>query len=362
MSRVVLVGKGPPARDGIATFLTTLRAGLANTHQVVLVNLTHKGPREGGRLTVGNVVRTIRDGRAVWRASRSADVVHVHSALAPGPTLLRAGALALAGRLRGAGVVVHAHGGLVERWLTGRARRLLARAALWPAHVVVAVSEGSRTALGHALPGGRVTLIPNGVEVSRFQPADEAHDPPRILYAGVISARKGLLDLITASALLSDRGVRHEVALVGGEPPEGPQAESVVRARAGANRGAIRLLESQPFESMPSIYRSADVFCLPSHWEAMPLSLLEAMATGLPIVATPVGDVPRLVEEGETGFLVPVGQPERLADALQSLLDDVTLRRRMGQAARRRVADRFSVEGTLAQIESLYAELSLRKR
>src|SRR5207253_6000281 len=118
------------------------------------------------------VARTIRDAIAVWRASRKADVIHLHTALAPGSTLLRAGLLALAGRVRGANVVVHAHGGLVEGWLTTSTRRLLARTSLAPARLIIAVSEGGRASLARALPAHRVRCIPNGVDAERFSPGD----------------------------------------------------------------------------------------------------------------------------------------------------------------------------------------------
>ena len=83
MSRVLLVGKGPPAQDGIASFLRTLMEGLGHDHDVRLVNLTRDGERAGGRLTLSNLTRTLADAREVWRGARGADVVHVHSALAP---------------------------------------------------------------------------------------------------------------------------------------------------------------------------------------------------------------------------------------------------------------------------------------
>ena len=112
MSTVLLVGKGAPDRGGIPTFLETLRGGpLAQEHDLRFLNVAHAGVPEGGRATVGNIRRTVRDAVAVWRAARGRDVVHIHSALAPAVTVLRAALLAVAGRARGSAVVIHAHGG-----------------------------------------------------------------------------------------------------------------------------------------------------------------------------------------------------------------------------------------------------------
>jgi glycosyltransferase involved in cell wall biosynthesis len=356
--RVLLVGKGPPARDGIATFLRSVQDGLGGIHRIELLNLTREGDAAGGRLSLANIRRAAADTRAVWRRSRGADVVHIHSALAPHVTLVRAGMLAAAARTRGCGVLLHAHGGLVKLWLTTRPRRALARVALAAADHVVAVSEGGREALAAALGKRRVDLIDNWIDTGAFSPPDAPHEPPRILYAGFITPRKGLLDLIAASRLLEERGVAHELLLAGGTPAEGPHAEEEVRRAAGP---AVRLLGSRPLEAMPELYGTADVFCLPSWWEAMPLSVLEAMAAGLPVVATRVGDIPRAVEDGVTGLLVPPRDPAALASALEQLLRGPEDRRAMGAAGRARVEGRFGAGPGLAAIDRLYLTLDRRR-
>ena len=94
MSRILLVGKGAPDRGGIPSFLDSLRYGeLAAEHQLTFLNVAHSDTPQGGRTTLANVTRTLRDTLSVWRASRGHDIVHVHSALAPAVTVLRAGAM-----------------------------------------------------------------------------------------------------------------------------------------------------------------------------------------------------------------------------------------------------------------------------
>jgi glycosyltransferase involved in cell wall biosynthesis len=355
MSTVLLVGKGAPDRGGIPTFLETLRGGpLAQEHDLRFLNVAHAGVPEGGRATVGNIRRTVRDAVAVWRAARGRDVVHIHSALAPAVTVLRAALLAVAGRARGSAVVIHAHGGNIAFWLTTPLRRALLRIAMLPAHRVVACWTAGEQALQRVLPAGRVALIDNGVPVGGTPEPQEAHDPPRVLYVGLLTPRKGVLDLLAASRLLRERGVAHELWLLGGTPDEGPAAEAEVRAELDAS---VRLLGTRAPQEMPAEFAAADVFCLPSWWEAMPLSVLEAMAAGLPVVATDVGDVGRAVAEGVTGSVVPPRSPDKLADALEALLTDPELRERMGAAGRARVVEQFSSEATAGQVSALYAEL-----
>jgi glycosyltransferase involved in cell wall biosynthesis len=358
--KVLLVGKGAPDRGGIPSFLDTLLGGpLGRQHDLRFLNLAHTGTPEGGRATIGNLTRTVEDTFAVYRAARGCDVVHVHSALAPAVTLVRAGLLALAGRARGCAVGMDDHGGAVQLWLTNGWRRCLVRLMMRPVHRVVAVCRQGELALRAAVPPERVRLVDNGVRLAGAARREAAHGPPRVLYVGLLTARKGLLDLLAASRMLRERGVGHELRLVGGTPDEGPAAEAEVRA---AVAGQAELLGTRPPEEMPAAYAEADVFCLPSWWEAMPLSVLEAMAGGLPVVATDVGDVARAVLDGETGFVVPPHAPEQLAAALEKLLVDAEQRRRMGTAGRAHVERHFSADATARSVSALYEELQRVRR
>ncbi len=356
MTRVLLVGKGAPERGGIpATLQMVQTSRLSQRHDLRLANLSRpEPPREGGRFTAGNVRRTAEDAARLWREACDVDVVDIHTAFVPLTTLFRAWLLALVARLRGASVVVHAHGGLIRTWVDGPVRRLLVRAAMTPVRTVVAVSDGERAALVRALPADRVRLIRNGVDTAVFRPPDQGRQPgrrPVVLYVGLLTPRKGVVDLLRASEELTERGVDHELRIVGGTPDEGAHAEREVRDAAGPE---VRFLGTQPHEAMADHYRAADVFCLPSWWEAMPLSILEAMASGLPVVATDVGDVPHVVADGRTGLLVPPREPRALAEALATVLRDGDRREAMGTAGRRLAEERFSLDRTVDELDALF--------
>jgi glycosyltransferase involved in cell wall biosynthesis len=351
VARVVLVGKAAPERGGIPTFLQMLMTSkqLAG-HQVRLVNLGRGDAAVGGRVSATNMRRTVLDCAAVWRGARGADVVHVHTALAPTSTAVRAAALCLVARARGCRVLLHVHGGLVLLWLHGRVRRLLLRGALRSCDLVVTVSPRLFDLLGELAPG-KVRHIDNGVDTELFTGGPAGTDPPRVLVVGLLVARKGMLDVFEASRLLRSRGVAHVLQVVAGTTTEGAEAEGRVRSLAPP---WAELSGSVPSEQMPAVYRAADVFCLPSWYEAMPLSVLEAAATGLPVVATDVGDVSRIVQDGRTGYVVPARCPDRLADALEALLVDESRRREMGRAGRAHVTQQFSAASTARRIGDLY--------
>ena len=339
--RILVVGKGAPERGGIATLVELLRDQLSIEHEAQLANLTREDEPSFGQLSVANLRRTAEDARTVWRAAAGRDVVNVHSALAPGTTMARAGVLALAGRLRRARVVIHAHGGNLDSWMRRPGRRLLAKLLLAPASGVITVSEDLHASLIGPVGEHRIRLVENGVDLDRFAPSQSVHAPPVVLFVGLLTPRKGVIDLLTASTILRERGVEHELVLAGGMPDEGPEVEAEVRAEA---EGRATLLGSRPSAEMPEVYRRGTVFCLPSWWEAMPLSILEAMATGLPVVAADTGDVAKLVIDGETGTLVPPRRPEALADALQPYLDDATHATGTGARGRRRVEEHFGLD------------------
>lgn len=360
MANVLLVGKGDPEHGGIPSFIDMVMCDrLRSEHRVDFLNLTRATPPHGGRATLANLLRTVKDTVAVWRSSRGRDVVHLHTALAPGVTAMRAGLLCVAARVRGARVLLHVHGGRVPLWARGQVHRIILAAAMTPTALVVSVSEAVAETLRDA-PGHRqVMVLPNGVNVETFvPPSARSGEVTRVLYVGLLTPRKGIVDLLQASRSLHQERVVHELILVGGTPDEGEQAEREVREHLGDD---VHLGGTVTHAKMPDVFREADVFCLPSWYEAMPLSVLEAMACGLPVVATDVGDVGRLVIDGETGLVVPRQDPARLAEALGVLLRDAELRATMGAAGRARAVAEFSADVLISRLSDLYTELGARR-
>ena len=353
--KALLVGRGEPERGGIPTYLRTLMDGtLASVVDLEFLNLAEGAQAQGGQISASNISRTLRDVKRLSARASDVDVAHIHSALAPGATLVRAGALIAAARRRGAHVVLHAHGGLLVDWASSGSRRRLVRTMLARADIVVAVSTGLVQTLDRCGVRAPVVLLANSVDVHAFAPPDEPSERtvPRILFVGNLTERKGLLDLFDASRILDDRGVIHEVVVVGGRPDEGGEAEAKVREAVPPN---VTLVGARRPADMPAAYKDADIFCLPSWWEAAPLSVLEAMASRLPVVATRVGEVPFMVRNGVDGILVEARQPAALADALHELLKDDERRAVVAASARARAVDQYSAERTTHDLVELYS-------
>jgi 2-deoxystreptamine N-acetyl-D-glucosaminyltransferase/2-deoxystreptamine glucosyltransferase len=260
--------------------------------------------------------------RAARRAARDADLVHAH--------WLAGGAVAV---LAGVPFVVTLHGsGTAGRFADlelARRRPRLVRAILGRARAVICVSEALAEA-ARSCGARTVRVIPNGVALPP-RIAREA-EPAEVLFAGRLSPEKGIAELVAAT-----EGMNLVVA------GDGPLRHLVPDA-----------LGFVPHSALERLYARSAVVALPSHREGLPLSVLEAMVHGRPVVATAVGGIPELVEDGVTGLLVPPGDVQALRFALERLLADPVLRRRLGREARRRVSARCSHERVAAQTLSLY--------
>jgi glycosyltransferase involved in cell wall biosynthesis len=169
---------------------------------------------------------------------------------------------------------------------------------------------------------------------------------------GRLALQKGQRHLIAAMPLLLERVPRARAIIAGGG-----DLEDYLRVLASDMGVAERVHVLGPRKDVPALMHAVDVFVMPSIWEGFGLVLLEAMAAGRPIVASRVATIPEVVADGETGLLVPAGDPLALADALAQLAEDPDRAARMGEAGRERLRRQFSVEKMVGDTELLYREL-----
>ncbi len=268
------------------------------------------------------------------------DVVHTHDTR---PHLFATPAALLAGVRR----VIHTrHYGLAQR-LSRRQTIAVNALALLTDHFVCVSRDSARLAIAQGVSPRKVTCIQNGIDVDRFRPAHNP-DGPAVTVAR-LSPEKDVATLLHAAALvLQDApGFRLEIA------GDGVCMPALRQTAEQLNLGGVVTFLGQ-VRDVPNLLARAGLFALPSLAEGISLTLLEAMASGLAVATTRVGGNPEVVVDGETGLLVPPADPQALAAALLRLRRDAALRRRMGDAGRRRVEQHFAVRAMVAAYEALY--------
>lgn len=231
--------------------------------------------------------------------------------------------------------------------------------------VVVGVSQAIRDVLvGAGIDVQRTEVVANGVKVDAAsgpsvadlervrQELGLAQDTYCVLNTGRLTQQKAQCDLVTAAGLLRDRGVPVRVLIVG-EGELRPQLARQIEEAGLAE--SVMLLGFR--DDVASLLGIADVYAMPSLDEGMPMGLLEAAAAGVPVVATPVGDVPRLVVDQVTGTVVPVGDPVQLAAAIARLKTQPDVAAAQGQAAAERVQAAYSTTAMFAEYDRIYKML-----
>jgi glycosyltransferase involved in cell wall biosynthesis len=237
-----------------------------------------------------------------------------------------------------------------------RFRVLIDRLTWRLADLVVTNAAAVRSTLAgrERIPPDRIRVVENGVDLDRFvPPADRPAGPPRLICVARLDPVKAHGDLLAAVARLRPRHPGIVLDLVG-EGPARPALEASVR-ELGLS-ASVRFLGTR--EDVGALLSRAHVFVLASRSEGMPGSILEAMATALPVVATGGGGVVELVEDGRTGVLVPVADADALALAIDRLLSHPDEARAMGAAGRARVVERFTREAFVRRHEAIYEELA----
>jgi sugar transferase (PEP-CTERM/EpsH1 system associated) len=298
--------------------------------------------------------------RRAWRAFRSLrpDLLHTRNTAA-------LDAIAAA-RLAGVRTVLHGeHGRTADdpRGLNPR-HNLLRRlhAPLVRRFTTVSSDLASWLEGTVGIPRRKIEVLMNGVDVECFcpGPVDRRAVLPAIPDTAVIVGTVGRLDRVKGHGVLVDAVARlktdpgHPVHLViVGDGPERFALEQRIHA---AGLAEIVHLVGVRHDVAP-LLRTFDIFCLPSLAEGISNTVLEAMATGLPVVATAVGGNPELVADGETGRLVAAGDPDPLAAGLRLLIEDDGLRRQWGLAARRQACGSFSLEAMVRRYEACYTEV-----
>lgn len=354
---------------GIATHYDDLLHSLYSNITCVTFVETEDTPRafgESGAVTAKNLqgalIHEYRFARELIRGHHS--VVHIATAM--GGSFAKHSLMALLACALGKRVVLSPHCSMSKLLPEGK--------SFWRSYVlyvlrkcdgILALSR-EWLRLSDLAPGAEVKYLPNAINLEPYaslrRPKANPGDPVQLLYLGHIGEEKGTLDIVEAvRRIASSTAHPFRVHLVGSE---GVRIGDDVRVNAAISRyGVEDLIRLHPPEfGSKKINRlqNADIYLLPSHHEGMPISIIEAMAAGLPVVATRVGGIPDLIETNESGILVPPRDPESLSEAIRSLVDSPETRLQMGLVGRSKALQNHDITHYARELCSFYYQIEQR--
>lgn len=353
--KILMVGPLPPPVGGMATVVQNLTQALADRVELRVINnvKTTAADRTLWQAVAAQLrlLGRLAGGCLAWRPA----VVHIHTC--SWFTFWRNGVDVVVARLLGRRVVLHIHGGQFHDFLGGLngVHAWLARRLLRAAHRVVVLSPGWREILSAWSDPARIIVVPNGVSLG--EPVKPRGDGPfRILCLAHYQAAKGQADLLRAvAALRTERTVHLE--LLGSEAEPGHREALTALAR---ELGLVDVDIPGPVMGQAKQARlaAAHCFCLPSYAEGLPMSMLEAMAVALPVVATRVGAIPEALSDGAEGLLFDPGDIAALRGHLTRLIREPDTAAALGAAGRERLARDFSLARSAVLLLEIYREVA----
>ncbi|MGH9845690.1 MAG: glycosyltransferase [Blastocatellia bacterium] len=354
--RVLMVGAHPTKTlGGISTLISDiLRSPLTRTFEVRhIVSQVDEYKRFGKLLLAVTALARFVRALLQWRPQ----LVYIH--VGGNASLYRKIAFIILGRLAGQYVLVHCHAGNFEPYFAeqGRLGRKLILWGLGRSSKFIAVSLAMQRLLRSLWPEIECVMVPYGINASIFAGGRApANHSVRLLFIGKMGFLKGEQDLLRALQSVVKVAPNFRLDMLG-------QRSDTIAAecRESGLQPLIDHLGPVSLEERLAFFKRADLFVLPTYAEGTPISMLEAMAAGLPVVSTPVGGIPDVVEDGVEGYIVEPGNVEALADRLARLINDPEQRRRMGRLAQDKVRP-FNWDVVLPQLEREISQAILQYR
>jgi glycosyltransferase involved in cell wall biosynthesis len=351
-----MLGTSMQTMGGIASVIKAYRsAGVFENWQVNYIE-THT---DGGR------IRKMRFAVSAWirfvaclARSRNC-IVHVHSASRA--SFWRKSTFILPAMWTGVPVIFHLHGGGFMQFYCdecGGIRKRFVRYVLDKSAQIIVLSEAWRHSIRTITSNPRIIVLPNPGPSLPVIAQSQARQQHSILFLGRINEEKGVYTLLKAFAkVLTDFPQARLIFAGSGEIDKLNDVSDELGIR-----DSVETLGWVDDEQRAELLATVTIFVLPSFTEGLPMSLLEAMAAALPIVATPVGGIPDVIRNDETGIIVPVDDALELSNAICRVLADRPFRESLGQCAQAELRKRFDLSVVIPQLESVYRELGAKPR
>ena len=347
---IVMVGPSLNSRGGIASVICSYKsAGLFKKWPILYLNSHIEGSKRKKLLAAFVALRIF----AVLLVLRRVKVLHIH--VARDTSFWRKSIFILLAYTAKCSVFIHMHSGGFPAFYwnsCGEFKKRIVRFILNHADRIIVLSSQWFVLLKGITENKRITKIPNFMVESQRGDAQCEREKDSVLFLGRLSDEKGFFDLLEAAALVKQRIPSLKLRCGG----EGDMDEAMERMRKLGIGGNIELLGWVGEEERQNLLDCTAAFILPSYVEGLPMAVIEAMSRRVPVVASNVGGIPDIIDDGKDGFLVRPGDVKGIAEALIRLLEDPALQVRVGQAGKCKVDKQFSAEQIVPNIEKLYRE------
>jgi glycosyltransferase involved in cell wall biosynthesis len=363
--RVLMIGPGEGIGGGISTLVKSFLPELMKRTSIYyFASVNHRELRYSGKCSLHNVIITVSQYIRFFVAlgRYHPNIIHIHTS--QGLAWLKDTFYIIIGKAVNCKVLLHMHGGNFDQLYHGSPRLIKAytRRMLGLADIVISVSTEWKNRLTKIIPANRIYPLVNCVDCQLIQPDPSwaATEMVNILFMGRIGQNKGVFDLIDALHIIQSEGIFFHAQFVGGEEKAGDYQRLNQRIEQYELKNTCEILGSVEWGKALQLLKDASLFVLPSYYEGLPMVILEALAAGLPVVATPVGGIPEVVRDEYNGYLVPVGDTQLLADRLANLVGDAGLRKIMGQRSREIAVKELNVGTYIEKLETLYSQIITR--
>ncbi len=354
--KIIMLGTAFDTMGGIPTVVNVYReAGLFELWPILYIS-TH---RDGSR-----VIKLYTFLLAIFRfiivlASGSVGLVHAHTASRS--SFWRKSIFFILCFIFKRPVIFHLHGAEFKMFYdleASKTTKFIIRFILNRMAVIIVLSPQWAEIMSNISENKNIVKIYNPIQVDIKHSEAPVKENYTLLFLGRFGKRKGIFDLLKAFSDVHKRVPNIEL-LCGGD---GDLAGVEQMAKELLLGDRVHILGWVTGEAKIDLFSTADIYILPTYNEGLPMGILEAMASGLPVVSTPVGGIPDAIEDGVEGFLIQPGDVDALAEAIEKLLTDGELREKMGRAAQQKVIDCFTPERILPQLEALYSKFGIEPK
>lgn len=350
---IVMLGTAPEAHGGIATVVGNYRESGVLKKWKVMYFATHV---QGSAVKKAHAAALAMFQLLHMLITRRVALLHLH--MSSRASTWRKSCFVVVGMMFRVPYLVHLHSPDFLDFFEhecGKRRKWLIRFVFSNATYVVALSSSWATEVRRIAPDARTAILFNSVPLPAIKLAEEEEygvdsappDPPMILFLGAVGKRKGVFDLIKAASM-----IKGSFRLIIGGNGELQKARALSEELGVSQK--IQFVGWLGKAEKDRLLARAAIFVLPSYNEGMPMAILEAMSWAVPVITTPVGGIPEVIVEGQDGLLVNPGDALGLARALERLLAEPQLRRKLGETGRRKIKLEYSMEVLQPQLEQLW--------